>query len=266
MKPDLDVEDAERAGAMVMTRMRGWARLALVGLSSSPACVGLPPEPPEREWTTVASNVTGEGTTTANTTGEGMTITASATTSEAMTLEASVTLSSEGVGTGPSSECGNGRAEEAEECDGADLEGMTCESLGYMPGLLACSVSCTFDISMCGLTLCDPILQDCAADEGCYPIRKAWGCASDASGAVGAYGDACEFVNACDPGLTCLNVDAVPGCGGAVGCCSEFCELSDPRGDAQCSGVAGGQVCLAWYEAGAAPPGYEDVGVCAVRF
>ena len=40
------------------------------------------------------------------------------------------------------------------------------------------------------------------------------------------------------------------------------CTTADPAGDAQCTGV--GQTCQAWYEEGNAPPGYEDVGACAL--
>jgi hypothetical protein len=36
-----------------------------------------------------------------------------------------------------------------EECDGTDLGGATCASLGYAGGALACSASCYFDISQC---------------------------------------------------------------------------------------------------------------------
>jgi hypothetical protein len=75
---------------------------------------------------------------------------------------------------------------------------------------------------------------------------------------MGAYGDSCEYLNVCDPGLWCADATVVPGCAGSIGCCSEFCELSNP--DATCMGA--GQECTAYYEEGQAPPGYEDVGVC----
>ena len=42
------------------------------------------------------------------------------------------------------------------------------------------------------------------------------------------------------------------------------CSLGDPLGDDQCEGAAGGQTCQPWYEEGAAPPGYELVGACAL--
>jgi hypothetical protein len=45
--------------------------------------------------------------------------------------------------------CGNGLLESGEECDGADLGGATCESLGFSGGSLACSASCEQDTSGC---------------------------------------------------------------------------------------------------------------------
>jgi hypothetical protein len=45
--------------------------------------------------------------------------------------------------------CGNGIIESPEQCDGVDLGGATCASLGEGAGTLACSADCTFDLSMC---------------------------------------------------------------------------------------------------------------------
>jgi hypothetical protein len=84
---------------------------------------------------------------------------------------------------------------------------------------------------------------------------------------MGAYGDPCEFINVCDPGLICLDAATVPPgqpCEGAAGCCTEICDLSDPAGDMQCAGAAEGQTCQPWYEEDSAPIGFEDVGVCAL--
>ncbi|MCX4242327.1 ribulose phosphate epimerase [Paraliomyxa miuraensis] len=130
----------------------------------------------------------------------------------------------------------------------------------------SCAIANDGAIVLC-LPNCDPILQDCAEGQACYPIQDAWSCAPDASGESGVYGDPCEFINVCDPGLICLGAGAVPpgeACEGAAGCCTEVCDLTDPTGDAQCSGQAGGQTCQPWYEEGSAPPGYEDVGACAL--
>ncbi len=50
-------------------------------------------------------------------------------------------------GSGP--QCGDGTAECSEQCDGADLKGVTCQSIGYSTGTLGCQGDCTLDISGC---------------------------------------------------------------------------------------------------------------------
>ena len=45
--------------------------------------------------------------------------------------------------------CGDGVAKGKEQCDGGDLRGETCESLGYAPGALGCYPDCTFDLIGC---------------------------------------------------------------------------------------------------------------------
>jgi hypothetical protein len=129
-----------------------------------------------------------------------------------------------------------------------------------------CSITGDGAILPC-VPICDPIQQDCQEGEACYPVTDHWLCAPDASGDLGAYGDPCEFINVCDPGLICLGAGAVPAgeaCEGAAGCCTEVCDLMDPAGDMQCTGQPGGQICQPLYEEGAAPHGYEDVGVCTL--
>lgn len=112
---------------------------------------------------------------------------------------------------------------------------------------------------------CDPLAQDCAYDdEVCYPLQDEWGCAPDASGDGGTFGDPCEFTNACDPMHVCLGAAALPGCEGSVGCCSQICDVLDETSDAACAALAAGTACEAWYLEGQAPTGYEHVGVCAV--
>jgi hypothetical protein len=112
------------------------------------------------------------------------------------------------------------------------------------------------------LPACDPLLQDCAAGQACYGIQDVFTCVPDASGEMGVYGDPCEYINVCDPGLFCAGAEAVPNCAGSLGCCSEFCDLGSDQGDAQCSGAAGGQTCVPWTENPS--PGLEDVGACVI--
>jgi hypothetical protein len=109
---------------------------------------------------------------------------------------------------------------------------------------------------------CDPLLQDCNEGEACYPVNDAFACAPDASGTLGLYADPCEYINACDPGLFCANAEAVPNCAGSQGCCSNFCDLAAQDPNASC--VGDGQECVTWYEEGQSPPGFEDIGACAI--
>jgi len=45
--------------------------------------------------------------------------------------------------------CGDGAAGTGEECDGSDLKGQSCASLGYTGGTLACYADCTLNTSSC---------------------------------------------------------------------------------------------------------------------
>jgi hypothetical protein len=55
-----------------------------------------------------------------------------------------------GTGGQGASLCGNGVIDTGEQCDGTNLDGETCASLGYGGGVLACLAStCTYDTSMC---------------------------------------------------------------------------------------------------------------------
>jgi hypothetical protein len=45
--------------------------------------------------------------------------------------------------------CGNGVLDGDEACDGTELDGQSCGSLGFDGGSLSCSLDCTFDTSEC---------------------------------------------------------------------------------------------------------------------
>lgn len=127
------------------------------------------------------------------------------------------------------------------------------------PDGLQCDSSNGGRLILCA-TPCDPLASDCAAGKVCIPggEEKIFFCDTDASGDKGGYGDECEYVNVCDPGLMCISGTVVPGCT-APACCSEYCDLSV---ESMCTGQ--GQVCQSVYDSAAdAPPGLENVGVCA---
>ncbi len=50
--------------------------------------------------------------------------------------------------------CGDGILNGNESCDGTDLGGETCETLGYLGGTLACDEECRFDTSRCIAAVC----------------------------------------------------------------------------------------------------------------
>jgi hypothetical protein len=50
----------------------------------------------------------------------------------------------------PGGSCGNGRAQGAEQCDGVDLAGASCASLGFRGGALLCNTNCSLDPRGCG--------------------------------------------------------------------------------------------------------------------
>lgn len=115
------------------------------------------------------------------------------------------------------------------------------------------------DVNVC-FPKCRPLEDNCPAGCGCYAVSNNLACAPDASGDMGAYGDACEFVNVCDPGNVCLGAEAIPHCSSSVGCCTEFCDLTAPA----CPDAEYGVECLPWYEEGQAPPENENLGVCVL--
>jgi len=54
------------------------------------------------------------------------------------------------TGAGTGGQCGNGIREPGEDCDGGDLGGRTCGSVGCDPGgSLSCNQDCTYDASQC---------------------------------------------------------------------------------------------------------------------
>ena len=135
-------------------------------------------------------------------------------------------------------------------CTGTEQDSM-CD-----PGF-DCVVPAEGVLILC-LPNCDPLLQNCPGDNLCIPSGEQFICVLDGSGEAGLYGDPCEYSNACNPGLYCLNPEYVEGCR-AIGCCTPFCDTSRPL---MCPGAT--QECIRWYEEGMEPPGFEHVGICGI--
>lgn len=128
------------------------------------------------------------------------------------------------------------------------------------PNGYICHITSSGVIPLC-LPQCDPLLQDCASNETCVPSYngQSFDCVFDASGGEAPYGTPCEFINACNPGLACIDASVVPesACANAAGCCSPYCDLTEPN---TCPGE--GQLCQPFFET--APMDYEHVGICAL--
>ncbi len=60
-----------------------------------------------------------------------------------------LTLAACDESTSATSTCGDGVIDVGEQCDGGNLGGNACTSLGYYSGNLVCSDQCTFDITQC---------------------------------------------------------------------------------------------------------------------
>ncbi len=105
---------------------------------------------------------------------------------------------------------------------------------------------------------CDPIAQNCADGQACYPLVDGFECFGISE--AGAQGDACAFIDVCDAGLFCANAAFVEGCMDDVGCCTAFCDLSNPADP--CQDISPTMFCVPWYAEGEAPAGLESVGAC----
>ncbi len=64
------------------------------------------------------------------------------------------TSNSVSVTWGSSGACGNGNINAGEQCDGSNLNGQTCTTLGFYGGVLRCNADCTFDATQCGTLSC----------------------------------------------------------------------------------------------------------------
>lgn len=76
--------------------------------------------------------------------------------------------SGQGIGTNQYvAVCGDGLRERTEQCDGADLGGHSCQTIGYSDGTLGCLPDCTFDwsdcyiIDTCGNGVFDQPMEEC---------------------------------------------------------------------------------------------------------
>ena len=162
--------------------------------------------------------------------------------------------------------CGDGALQgEFEQCEGAQLAGATCESLGYYRGTLACRSDCTFDTAGCAERCGDGVIQTTEGEAcdgssldgqtceslGYHPGALACdaACAFDLSGCDGRCGDgaiqagsgeACDGANL--GGQSCESLGERPGtlaCDG--GCAFDLSACGGRCGDGEIQAGAGEQ-------------------------
>ena len=93
--------------------------------------------------------------------------------------------------------CGDGEvnADEGEDCDGINLSGNSCQSLGFGGGTLACLPDCSFDVTGCASICGNGFLE---GDEACDDGQS-------------ADGDGCSAACAIEDGWECTPGHSVAG-------------------------------------------------------
>ena len=109
---------------------------------------------------------------------------------------------------------------EGEECDGGDLNGQNCQSLGYTGGTLACGAGCTYDVSGCAGKCGNGVID---ADEG--EICDGGALAGETCKTQGYHGGELMCMADCS-GYNLDNCTAVGRCGDGViqGTYGEICD------------------------------------------
>ncbi|MFO7565638.1 MAG: hypothetical protein R6X02_23550 [Enhygromyxa sp.] len=130
-----------------------------------------------------------------------------------------------------------------------------CEGFGNGPDCgegYVCNRNKSFDAGLC-TPVCDPLsTSDCPETCACYWMNDNFFCLPWTSNF--ATGEPCGFINDCAPLNLCVSAELLPACEGGS-CCAAYCDLDEGACDP-------GTSCVAFFEEGSAPPGYEHVGVC----
>ncbi len=147
---------------------------------------------------------------------------------------------------------------------GSSSNGVANRLVGGGPGDVC--VHTNMDSLSVAVPLCNPVdpAAFCDPSEGCYPVHNGFVCSAPSGDPDAAtLGDACSFVNDCEPGLLCRDAGELLGCG-AESCCTEFCDLADPVPACTSPGLA----CVPWFPSTQAPyhptTDFRDVGYCGI--
>jgi len=130
-----------------------------------------------------------------------------------------------------------------------EVEGFGGDGGGDGGGVESCDDPSAVLVDGQCLLLCDPLIQDCDVGDACLASPDLdFVCVPQGEG---QQGDACEYINGCEPGLACVAAEGFPMPGG----CTPFCDLGDPL----CPDAL---ECVAFYAEGEETPGNADVGLC----
>ncbi len=166
-------------------------------------------------------------------------------------VKGTMCLDIDGDGTGVCQQMCGGEPEDP-KCDDAEEECFI-----YYSGVPLC------------FSTCDPLIQNCPSDKGCYPDAIAEGGTGFlCMPTVGdnGLGDYCWLLSACNPGMICATPNVLPNCHGDAddaGCCTDLCDITEP--DA-CSEIHPDLECVSWYYGDLQPPSQElqNVGACVI--
>jgi hypothetical protein len=157
------------------------------------------------------------------------------------------------------SSCWNAREVEGELVGTCHSFCTGTEELPECPQDYECLLEIHSAVTLCFPT-CDPVVQDCPNEIGCYWSGIAFICTASLELPGVSPGQPCGYVNDCEPGSLCLDASVMPDCMGSA-CCGSLCDLE--IGDAQCAAVLG-TTCVPFWEQGMAPVDSEHVGICIV--
>lgn len=146
-------------------------------------------------------------------------------------------------------------------CDGSQDPVQDCEARGVQGG--HCFRLNNGALPICKQS-CDPIAQNCDdPEQACHATLDSFLCTKfrPEAGSDGSYGQPCDRVQSCAPGLTCRSAAEVGACKdkGEGRCCTQMCDLN--AAPSQCSRA--GESCKAIFENPVS--GLEHVGVCTVN-
>jgi hypothetical protein len=128
--------------------------------------------------------------------------------------------------------CGNGTVEMGEVCDGADLNGQTCEGLGLPAGVLRCLDTCLYDASGCTGT--GPACGNDVAEEG--EVCDGDDLAGESCVTQGFAGGVLDCTGDCSGYVTTGCTDTPDECGDGIRTGPEECDGTDLGGQS-CAGL-----------------------------